>query len=181
MLDLYTSLAHRDIILIYQGAMSQTILATMAKQLRETEENYLLSKRLFAIMIELGQNINHYSEKREYSLVDKREVGYGMFVVQKTETHYIFTASNKITSSKIDKMKTHCEYINSLNPKDLRVFYRSQRRSTRQDGYYGGNIGFIEMVRKSNNPLQTEFTLSEKNEELAYFSIQVKMNRIDVF
>ena len=78
-------------------------------------------------------------------------------------------------------MKKHCEYINSLNPKDLRVFYRSQRRATRQDGHYGGNIGFIEMVRKSNNPLETEFTILEKDEKLAYFSIQVKMSRIDVF
>lgn len=181
MLDLYPYLAQKDIILMYQGMMSQTILATMARRLREAEEDYLVGKRLFAIIIELGQNINHYSEKREFSLVDGREVGYGMFVIQKTETHYIFTASNKIKTSKIQKMKNHCEYINSLNGKDLRVFYRSQRRATRQDGHYGGNIGFIEMVRKSNNPLQTEFIISEKNEEMAYFSIQVKMNRIDVF
>ncbi|WP_338790292.1 SiaB family protein kinase [Bernardetia sp. MNP-M8] len=181
MLDLYPSLAHKDVILMYQGAMSQTILATMAKRLREAEEDYLVSKRLFAIIIELGQNINHYSEKREFSVADRREVGYGMFVVQKTDTHYIFTAANKIKAGKIKKMKKHCEHINSLNPKDLRVFYRSQRRATRQDGHYGGNIGFIEMVRKSNNPLETEFTVSEKNEKMAYFSIQVKMNRLEVF
>lgn len=181
MLDLYPSLAHKDVILMYQGAMSQTILATMARRLREAEKDYLLSKRIFAITIELGQNINHYSEKRELSLADSREVGYGMFVVQKTETHYIFTAANKIKTSKIEKMKKHCEYINSLNPKDLRVFYRSQRRAVRNDGHYGGNIGFIEMVRKSNSPLQVEFITSEKNKELTYFSIQVKMNRIDVF
>ena len=181
MLDLYPSLAHKDVVLMYQGAMSQTMLATIARRLREAEKDYLVSKRLFAIIIELGQNINHYSEKREFSVNDKREVGYGMFVVQKTETHYIFTAANKIKTSKIEKMKNHCEYINSLNGKELRSFYRSQRKATRQDGHYGGNIGFIEMVRKSNNPLQTEFTISDENKELAYFSIQVKMNRIDAF
>ncbi len=181
MLDLYPSLAQKDVVLMYQGAMSQTILATMAKRLRKAEDDYLLSKRLFAIIIELGQNINHYSEKREFSVADRRDVGYGMFVVQKTETHYIFTAANKIKTSKISKMKNHCEHINSLKPKELRVFYRSQRRATRQDGHYGGNIGFIEMVRKSNNPLQTEFTLSDKEDKMAYFSIQVKMNRTDVF
>ena len=181
MLDLYPSLTQKDVVLMYQGAMSQTILATMAKRLREAEEDYLLSKRLFAIVIELGQNINHYSEKREFSVADRREVGCGMFVVQKTQTHYIFTAANKIKEGKIEKMRNHCEHINSLNPKDLRSFYRSQRRKVRHDGHYGGNIGFIEMVRKSNNSLQTKFVISEHNKEMAYFSIQVKMNRIDVF
>ncbi len=181
MLDLYPSLAHKDVILMYQGEMSQTILAKMARRLRQAEENYLLSKRLFAIIIELGQNINHYSEKREFSIDEKKEVGYGMFVVQKTETHYIFTAANKIKTNKIEKMKNHCEHINSLNAKELRSFYRSQRRATRQDGHYGGNIGFIEMVRKSNNPLQTEFIILEQNQELAYFSIQIQISRSEVF
>lgn len=181
MLDLYPSITQKDVILMYQGAMSQTILATMALPLREAEEDYLLSKRLFAIIIELGQNINHYSEKREFSIADRREVGCGMFVVQKTETDYIFTAANKIKTNKIDKMKKHCEYINSLNEKKLRQFYRTQRRATRSDGHYGGNIGFIEMVRKSNNPLETSFVILEKDETMAYFSIQVKMSRIDVF
>ncbi len=177
MLDLYPSLAHQNIILMYQGAMSQTALTTMAKRLRQVEENYLLSKRLFAIMIELGQNINHYSQKREFSVADRREVGYGMFIVQKTPTHYIFTAANKIKIDKIKKMKSHCEHINSLNSKELRAFYRLQRRAIRYDGHYGGNIGFIEMVRKSNNPLQTKFTISDVDKELAFFSIQVTMNR----
>ncbi|WP_291723772.1 SiaB family protein kinase [Bernardetia sp.] len=181
MLDLYPSLTQKDVILMYQGAMSQTILATMALPLRETEEDYLISKRLFAIIIELGQNINHYSEKREFSIADRREVGCGMLVVQKTDTEYIFTAANKIKTSKIEKMKKHCEHINSLNSKKLRSFYRSQRRATRDDGRYGGNIGFIEMVRRSHNPLETKFTLSTKDSTMAYFSIQVKMSRIDVF
>ena len=181
MLDLYPSLTKKDVILMYQGAMSQTILATMALPLREAEEDYLLSKRLFAIIIELGQNINHYSEKREFSIADRREVGCGMFVVQKTESDYIITAANKIKSNNIEKMQKHCEHINSLNGKKLRSFYRSQRRAVRTDGHYGGNIGFIEMVRRSNNPLETKFIISEKDKTMAYFSIQVKMSRVDVF
>lgn len=181
MLDLFQSLLEQDIITMYQGPMSQTILAKLAKQLRESEENYLLSKRLFAILIELGQNINHYSEQRQRTISEEKEVGCGMIVVMQTAENYTVAATNLIKTTDVERITAHCDYINSLNQKDLRKFYRTQRRATRQDGHYGGNIGFIEMVRKSNKPLKVRFQTNATNTELSILSIQVTLSRLEIF
>jgi hypothetical protein len=60
--------------LAFQGIISQDILSLVGTTLRKKPNSEIVSKRLFSIVVEMAQNIYHYSASRAYSEKDKKEI-----------------------------------------------------------------------------------------------------------
>ena len=168
-------LEEKNIMFAFTGIMSQDFLSLIGLNLKRREKNVVLSRRLFAIVIEVAQNIHHYSAQKEYSVQEEKEVGYGTLVIIQDEDSYQVVSGNWMPKERVEYVKTRCNHVNSLTSFDLREYYKEELAKPRKG--IGGNVGFLDMVRKSGNPVQIDFLPIEEEEEHIFFVLGVKINR----
>jgi len=170
----YSDIERDGILLIYRGTISQDMLADIGTNLKMKLQNEnFLGKKVFAIFIELAQNVYHHSAEKDFSLASNREAGAGILIVQEKQDAWFLCSGNLIEKNDSENLKEKCHYINSLDENGLREFYKYQRRQPK--GGTGGNIGLIDMVRKSGNPM--DFDLEDVDSKNSFFSLQIKINK----
>src|SRR5437879_2347113 len=82
--DHYQMMGREGIIFVFKGSMSQALLVKFGDMIRE---DFLTSKKLseirsvFAVFIELAQNISRYSIERSDSGLEGEAAGSGIVVV----------------------------------------------------------------------------------------------------
>ncbi|WP_051296108.1 SiaB family protein kinase [Eisenibacter elegans] len=161
-------------ILVFKGTLSQEILADIGTSLRDKfKHNQTASKKVFAVFIELAQNIYHHSAEKEFSVQKNRAEGIGIVSIQDYEDHVIVTSGNMVNKSQAQQLSEKCEYINQLDAEGLKTHYKEQRRQTNEGT--GANVGLIDMARKSGNRLFHEN--HELNEQLSFFTLHIKINK----
>lgn len=133
-------------------------------------------KKVFAVFIELAQNILHYSVERK---VDARGNEGGVGIIQTTEENEIFyvSAGNMVKTSQVEKIKKNCEYVNSLSKDDLKIYYKVKLNKPRptEEGSKGAGVGFIDIARKCDGPLEYKF--NKVDEEHTFFTLSVCFKR----
>jgi hypothetical protein len=169
----YDKLKKHKISLACQGMVSQDLLALIGLSLKRKSEDELLAKRLFAIVIELAQNIYHYSAEKQFSEKDKCEVGVGIITISEARDSYMVSSGNLIDVAKTAKVRERCEYINNLDEEGLKKFYKAQRRLPTPEDSKGANLGLIDLARKSGNKLR--YSITPVNEKHAFFTLSIKI------
>lgn len=168
-------LVENHVSLAFHGVITQDILSLLGHRYRNSHDNLVVSKRIFAIIIELAQNILHYSAEKVFSEKDQREVGVGVIGVSETASQFIISSGNYIYPDDAAKMVERCNFINSLGNEELKEYYREQRRMPQREGKPGANLGFIDMRRKSGNPIEIEVWDQELNKP--FFVLTIKVNK----
>lgn len=160
---------------LFRLTISQEILVEIAINLQENIQcREAVKGKMFAIFIELAQNIHAHSAERQ----GKKDSGIGILSISESPTYYLLSSGNKIHNSKVEKVLERCRYINTLNKEGLRAFYRSERtNSFRLKRKKGAYLGFIDMARRSQNPLEVK--VNKLNEDISFFSITVKVNKLE--
>lgn len=169
-------LEEKSIMFAFTGIMSQDFLSLIGLNLKRREKNHVISRRLFAIVIEVAQNIHHYSAQKKLSVQDAKKVGYGTLIITHDEECYQVISGNWMSKDSVEYVKERCEHVNSLSPFELREYYKQELAKPRRG--IGGNVGFLDMVRKSGNPVEIDFFPIDDNEEHIFFVLSVKINRI---
>lgn len=170
----YYSLTKRDDVLIsYKGPVSDTILAEISRDIRDKfSESPKASKKLFAIFVELAQNILYYSsEKVQFS---NRNDSIGTILITKTSKHLTFSCGNLVENKYINDLVEGCEKINSLDREELREYKRETRSAPQKERSKGAGIGLIQVALTSGNPLGVE--ARQVDEKYSFFSLSVKIN-----
>ena len=173
-----TGLKERKISLVFSGMFSQEILSLLGVSLRRLENSEVVARRLFGMVIEMTQNIRHYSAQRQFSEQDSREIGVGIIGIGQTERHHIVSSGNYANDADIENIIRNCSYVNSIahDPKLLKEAYRARRMEEQRDDKPGANLGFIDMARKSGNSLEYSIDRHEGEQE-AFFILTVKINK----
>ena len=168
-------LEDNKISMAFQGILSQDILTLVGQSLRNLPNNQVLAKRLFGLAVEMTQNIHHYSAQKIYSDKDGRDIGMGIVCIGQDEDFHLITSGNYIYEKDAKVVKERSRYINSLSDEELKQYYREQRRAPQRKDKPGANLGFIEMRRKSGNPVYVE--VIDVNEEMSFFILSVKISK----
>jgi len=178
LLDYYKGIDKSKIILLFKGAMSQNTLVRIGDLIRLPSEEVgadTYSKRLFAIMVEMAQNILFYSQEREISPATGVNVGVGIILVQQMPTLYQIICGNKISVEQKERLQTQCTKVNGMGQEELREYYSQQRRKMVQEGSKGAGLGLIDIAKRSKNPLAFDFHTIEDNSY--FFSLAAQINR----
>ncbi|HUB66960.1 MAG TPA: SiaB family protein kinase [Candidatus Methylacidiphilales bacterium] len=178
LLDYYQGINKSQIILLFKGAMSQNTLVRIGDLIRLPSEEVgsdTYSKRLFAIMVEMAQNILFYSQEREISPATETNVGVGIILVQQMPNLYQIICGNLINEDQRQRLQTQCLKINGMSQEELREYYSQQRRRILQEGSKGAGLGLIDIAKRSKNPLVFDF--HPMNEGNYFFTLVVKINR----
>ncbi|MCB1160058.1 MAG: hypothetical protein H7A25_09595 [Leptospiraceae bacterium] len=157
-------------IFYFKGRMSQEILGELGSMIKSSWSNESNMRRMFAVFIELAQNILHYSAEKIHDETG-RENGVGIIILNEEEDVFRFHSGNLVHTQKANELIEKCKFINSLDKDELRKLYKEKIKGSRPEDSKGAGLGFIDMARKSDRPLG--FKLDPIDEEYSFFTLSV--------
>ncbi|MCP4156171.1 MAG: hypothetical protein GY757_51095 [bacterium] len=178
LLEYYKKMCERNIVLDFQGAISQDMLVGMAELIKnkfsQKLDSTIVAKKIFSVFVEMAQNIAFYSAERVVLDNHHPDVGAGVIVVTEKSGLYTITSGNLVKNESIDGIISHCDVINKMDREELKQFYKIKIKSTRQNGKKGGGIGLIDIVRKSGNPLVYKVTPVDNQHSFLVLSVKIQ-------
>ncbi|MDT8406229.1 MAG: biofilm regulation protein kinase SiaB [Methylococcales bacterium] len=171
LLSLRSQFIDKRILLCFNGPISSGLIQELGQALK----NYLhsdlaspsLSMDVFAVYIELTQNISHYVRARGY---DEAQSLATVVVGRGKNQGYQVLAGNMIEPEDGERMRLRIQELAQLDKTELKQRYKQQLRQPReQHARTGAGLGLIDVCRKSTQPLACELVPSDAGK--AFLSI----------
>ncbi|TGK15232.1 hypothetical protein EHO61_16245 [Leptospira fluminis] len=157
-----------DLLVSFKGRLSQEVLTELGSLIRTSLSAEVKIKKIFAVFIELAQNMLHYSSERRTN-EEMKEAGVGILAVRENSIGYQIASGNLVQNEKLDFLSERIQRINSMNKDELKSFYQQQLRAERPDDSKGSGVGLIDIARKSDGPLVFHFDTVDDNN--SFFTI----------
>ena len=164
------------IFLSISGPLSQDLMVEMGeilkRKLKADGVAGTVIHQVFSILVELSQNIIHYSDEKMPRGGDTEgdTAGCGILSVGYEDGHYILMAGNMLEIDKIEGMRKRLAKIGAMNKNQLNNLYREQRKGLPDEDSKGAGLGLIEVARKVSQPLEYDF--KEIDEKVSFFSLK---------
>ncbi|MBL8022633.1 MAG: SiaB family protein kinase [Leptospirales bacterium] len=169
---IFQDLAEYNIIIAFKGAISQSILVELGEVVKTKTSFSNKMRDVFAIFIEMSQNVLRYSSEREQSA--ETPVGNGMIFVTDHGSHYQVSSGNLIANSEIAPTTELLKLINSKSRDELKTMYNEKRKSEPPPGKKGPGLGLIDIARRSDKALNFDFTPIDRG---ALFILSASINK----
>lgn len=162
-----------DVIIAYNGPLTSVIMSEISQDIRQKfVHNPRVCRKIFAIFIELAQNILFYSaEKTNFGF---RQDSVGAILIAQDEEHYYFVSGNKVENRYMKELLVNCNTINTLDREGLRQYKREQRIRPAKNRSKGAGIGLIQVAITSGNPLDVVFQKLDGKHTFFSLSVRVK-------
>lgn len=165
-----------NVIFSYKGPLNDVLLSNFSTNLRSrmqlTSENKSVGKKLFAIFMELAQNVIFYS--READSFDGSD-RVGTIVILQSEEHYKVMTGNLVLKESIPKLLERAEHINNLNRDELRDYKRERRSAPQEEESKGAGIGLIHVAITSGQELEVD--IKELDDKRAFYILAANISR----
>ena len=94
-------------------------------------------------------------------------------MIGKTDNAYSIFTGNYIANVNADKLKGRLDKINSLEPEELKAYYKEVLNNGMMSEKGGGGLGMIDIARKSGQRL--EFDFQKVDEEFSFYSLNINI------
>jgi hypothetical protein len=173
----YKSMKDQEVRLVYEGEITHQITKAFTS-LTETnmemeEEPNLIQKKVFHVMVECLQNVGKHADCLTHG--ENRKDGRGVFMLCKNAEQYTITTGNILLKGKIPEMIEILEKINSLDRDGLKQLYKQQIKEGRLSTKGGAGLGFIDIAKKTGNPLNYSFI--SVDDDFSFFIISSTISR----
>lgn len=175
MFEFKQMLEQEGIIFSFSGTISQAILSSIGETIESEFDSINIDAntimKIFAVFTEQMQNIMSYSkERREHQ--GNRHASPGICIVgQDKRGKYFVNSANIMDIKDEQKVCEKIDYINTLDAEGLKAYYKELRRSGRGVHDRGAGLGFLEMAKKSSEPLA--YKITKIDSERSFFEIKV--------
>jgi hypothetical protein len=178
-LEYSKQLAEHNVSIIYSGPLWAEGIDGMAeflqKRLDMDDMSLSASQAVFSVFVEQMNNMLMYSaekEKREHPEIGAVETSSGIFVLGSCDKSYFVQTGNVIKNSSVGLLKDRIDYLNTLDKKELREFYKEQMKTGNDNPESkGAGLGLTEIARRATSKIEYEFT--PYGEGLSYFTMYV--------
>lgn len=175
--EVYASMRAHEITLVYEGEITHQITKAFTSlaelDMAKEEEDGSIQKKVFHVMVECLQNISKHADSPQSD--DFLYAGRGIFMVSRGDDCYHVISGNLVDVSKKEKLSEQLDHINSLDKDALKELYKTQMKEGRLSDKGGAGLGFIDIVRKTGNPLEYHFMpIDEKTQ---FFILTSTINR----
>lgn len=163
-----------DTMMAFSGVMSQDAIVGLGEVLRSELHHYHplnIVNKIFAVYIEMTQNILHYSQDKADS--NGKSTGKGSVFIFRQANAYSIVTINLINEKQYNYLQNKCKLVNSFNEEEIKGHYLNRRKRQAEGDSKGAGLGFIDMVRRSGNPLRYKFDAFDA--ELHYFFLSSKI------
>ncbi len=157
--EMHQMMLKNNIILVYEGEFTQeitkSVLAMAERNMDSMGEESGIKRKVFNVMVECLQNIVKHGD--EYFTGEKK-INTAIFMIGKHEESYIITSGNPVKDERVEFLKNKLDKINSLDKEGLKALYKEIIKSGSGLTNKGGaGLGFVDMARKSGQPLEYDF------------------------
>ena len=179
----YKNIYDQNIILLHKGDLTfdlvSSIISSLEQKVEKLESKRQVVKKFYNVSTEVIQNLYYHIDevKPETIQVEQDESKSALILIAALKKHFTFQTGNYIQNIKIPRLKERLDEINSKDSKALREMYKkvlSNQMYTTSKGT--GGLGFIDIARKSGEKIHYDFF--EVNEEVSYFTIEIKLSRL---
>lgn len=172
LIEYYKQFKDQNILLSFNGAVSQELLVEMGVLVKNQVGVRTRIKKLFSVFVEVSQNIMHYSAIKEKH--DGKDIGVGIIVFTEDEEYFYIHSGNPIKKEIGNKIKDKVDYINSLSKEELKNLYHERRKLPAESESKGAGLGLIDIVRKSENPIEYEIKPLDNQMNFLHLSVRLK-------
>jgi len=176
-------LEQNSISVIYSGPIWSDNIEGMAEMMRKRldfdDVPYTASKAVFSIFVEQINNMMMYSADKEVKICEvngKKEIAKGVFILGIQEESCFIQTGNLVTDYSADILRERIDYLNSLDKKQLRQYYKERLNAENNNPEsQGAGIGLIEVARRATYPI--EYTLKPRGDNLQYFTMYLTVSQ----
>ncbi|PKQ69994.1 SiaB family protein kinase [Raineya orbicola] len=162
-----------NVLFLYKGIFSYPVIVEISHHIRnDLMLDEKLREKLFAIFVELAQNVNSYSQQRTKVSIINKEVGIGVFYITEHKNYVKITTLNQVDNEQLQRLQDRVHKINLLDRKGLRNLKMSFRDEAIQDHANSGNVGLVEVALKTANPILLD-TIHFQNAQYALITAQI--------
>ncbi len=166
-------MADNNIFFIWSSHIStgveREVLTLAESKLNGPEIEMNVRRRVFSVLVEIMENVAKYSPGKE----PEKQYGMPVAMIRFDDEVYSITTGNLIQNEKVEDLKSKLDYINMSDKPGLKELFRSSisGQSIKTDGT--GNMGLIDMARKSGSKLVYKF--EQLNDQYSYYILTVKV------
>lgn len=172
MAQLEKIMAENNIYLLWSGHIThdvgKEVLSFTETKLNEDEAESGMRKRVFSILVEMLENVAKYSP----GLEPEKKFGMPVAIIRLENKGYVITTGNLVENSKVAQLRENIEKINRYDKGGLKDLFRKSLSAQDSSSESTGNMGLIDMARKSGTNLLYDF--EELNDTYSYFMLTVK-------
>ncbi|MCP4311667.1 MAG: hypothetical protein GY790_10425 [Bacteroidetes bacterium] len=158
-------------MLSYKGEISDEImmplLAMTERKLEMSGAKAKTKAKVFNVIVECLQNVTRHTR----NTVHKKAA---MFLLGGYEDGFVIYSGNAIRADKVLDLKTKLLKVNTMTQDELKEFYKLWINSQEFSDMGGAGLGFIDMARKTGNPL--DFDFEPIDDEYYFFSLKTLVN-----
>ncbi len=171
--DYYTHISQDNILLSYKGPLTDVLLSEFSKDIRnKLQEDKQSGKKVFAIFMELSQNVLYYSrEINHFGNKDK----VGTLVILNTPDSYKIITGNLVSIDAVPRLIEKAEIVNSLDREALREYKRKLRNDPSEEESKGAGIGMVQAALTADN--QLEVKIKDLDGGFAFFILGVSVEK----
>jgi hypothetical protein len=170
--EYHSQITQDDVLLSYKGPLTDVLLAEFSRDIRNKlqEENPKIGKKVFAIFMELAQNVLYYSKEiNHFGNQDK----VGTLVIVQTEDSYKLITGNLVYKDAVNRLVEKYETISSLDREALREYKRKLRNDPSGEESKGAGIGLVQVALTAGGPV--EVRIKDLVGEFAFYAIFVSV------
>jgi hypothetical protein len=184
LLNLRTQLRDAGIIFTYCGYVTEQVLAGVGDALKQKlvieDTDTKTARSVFAVFVEQTQNIIRYSaEKTEQQApanaetTPPSELSYGIMTVSRDGDSFVIKAGNLIERDDVERLREKLEQIRNADKEELKAMYKETLRGETPEGSKGAGVGFIEIARRSSQPIKFDFT--DVDARFSFFALETEI------
>ena len=167
-------MAQNNIYLIWSGhitpELGKEVLSFTETQLSENEVESNQRRRVFSILVETIENVAKYSPGVE----PEEKYGMPIAMIRLKDKSYLLTTGNLIPNDQVKSLRQKIDMVNKYDRAGLKELFRKSLSDQTSEGDSTGNMGLIDMARKSGNKLLYEF--ERINDQYSYYTLTVKVD-----
>jgi hypothetical protein len=166
-------MAENNVYLIWSGHIStdveKEVLTFTETKLVEEDVELNLRRRVFSILVEILQNVAKYSPGKE----PEEKFGMPVAMIRMEDAVYSLTTGNLIKNEDVEHLKGKLDIINKYDKVGLKELFRDSLSGQTIKSESTGNMGLIDMARKSGSKLAYQF--EQINDLYSYYILTVKV------
>lgn len=173
MTELERLMAENNIYLLWSGHITpdvgKEVISFTETKLTQDDIESTQRKKVFSILVEIIENVAKYSPGRE----PEEKFGMPIAMLRFENKTYVITTGNLVRNEKVESLKKAIDQINSYDREGLKELYRKSLSEQGNDSDSTGNMGLIDMAKKSGSKLIYDF--EKLNETFSYYVLTVKV------
>jgi len=163
------------IILSFNGPFSQSVIEELGEAIRRHLESQTQPRKriadVFAVYIEITQNIRHYAESQGRDEAHTARLNKGTVLIARDGDEYSVVSGNLILAADAEALQQRLDQVCGMDKDALKAAYKERLRTPLEEGARGAGLGFLSMARKASQPLS--FSISDAEDGHKFFSLTV--------